>query len=158
MPDSRSVQDAAITSDAVIRAVLRRHIQRAFDRREFTRAGLAEESGVNIHTIDTILSRDPGKHRRIAAEDAFCLAYCLGEIAVSALLGTIHYSATRRDGQLSPRQVVAEVLPHLSTIAAAEADGRIDHTEAPACRDAADSIIATVAHLSSANTGGNHHD
>jgi hypothetical protein len=151
MPDNNSAQNGAIASDERIRNVLRRHIQRAYDTREFHRATLADESGVGIHTIDQIVSRDAAKHRRIAAEDALNIAYTLGEAAVSALIGCIHYSASRNDGdEMAPAQIVAAMLPHVSTIATAAADGRFDHTETPAVQEAADQIIATVLPLSSA--------
>lgn len=53
-------------------------------------------------------------------------------------------------GQPDPRQIVADGLREFTIIAEAAADGRIDHTEAPRCKDAADKIIATVLPLSSA--------
>jgi hypothetical protein len=126
-------------------------VQRAYDKREFSRETLSRESGVNIHHIDAIVSRDPAKHRRIASSDALNLAYTLGEDAVAAYVGCIHYTATRHNPEaVAPAQLIANVLPHVSTIAQAAADGRIDHLEAPACRDAADHIIAIVTPLSSA--------
>lgn len=154
MTDHESVQSNAVTSDERIRNVLRRHIQRAYDLREFTRDSLERESGVKVCHIDKIISRDPIK-RRIAVEDAFCLAYTLGDDAVSALIGTIHYTAQRADDSeaLQLGQVVATGLQAFSTIATAAADGRIDHTEAPACQEAADMLIATIMPLSSAGKG-----
>jgi len=148
----QSVQNGAITSDERIRNVLRRHIKRAYDNRDFTRLSLATESRVNVHTIDAIVSRDASKQRRVACEDALCIAYALGEEAVSALLATIQYAARPLDDgdAMQPMLVAATAMQHLSTIATAAADGRIDHTEAPACREAADLIIATVLPLSSA--------
>ena len=146
-----SVQSTAITSDERIRNVLRRQIQKAYDRNEFTRASLAEESGVNIHQIDAIVSRDKAKHRRVAAEDAFCLAYTIGDEAVSALVATIRYTARRTDApeELSVPSIVAEGVQHFTVIAQAASDGRIDHTEKPICEQAADALIATVLPLSS---------
>lgn len=151
MAEPQSVQSSGITSDEQIRNVLRRQIQKAYDKRLFNRATLALESGVNIHTIDAIVSRDAAKHRRIATEDSFNLAYTLGEEAVAALVGTICYTASRaRPDGVDVGRIVASILPHVSTIAIAASDGRIDHTEAPDCRDAADNIIATMLPLSSA--------
>lgn len=151
MRDNESVRTSAATSDERIQNVMRRHIRKALDNGEFTRATLAEESGVNIHCIDMILSRDPAKKRRVSAEDALCLSYTLGDAAVSALVGTIHYTASRPDSDaLAPMMIAAQAMSGLSIIAAAAADGRIDHLEEPACRDAADMIIATVKPLSSA--------
>lgn len=151
MTDLQAVQSSAVTSDERIRNVLRRLIRKAYDRGDFSRASLAEDSGVSIHQIDQIVSHDPAKHRRVAAEDALCLAYSLGEQAVSALVGVIGFTASRRDAEaIACNQIVADILPHISTIAQAAADGRIDHTEAPMCREAADQIISKVVPLSSA--------
>lgn len=151
MTDSNSVQNGAIASDEQIRNVLRRHIQRAYDRREFNRAQLEAESGVNVYTIDQIVSRDPAKHRRICATDAFNLAYTLGEDCVSALIGVIHYTARRVDApEVDAHHIVASALPHMATIATAAADGRFDHTERPAVREAADQLVAVFMPLSSA--------
>lgn len=151
MPECTSVQSSVITSDERIRNVLRRHIQKAYDVRAFTREGLAQESKVNVYQIDQIISRDPAKQRRVSAEDALCLAYTLGDEAVSALIGTINYTASRPDTEtMGPMMMAATAMSGLSVIATAAADGRIDHTEAPACREAADMIIATMMPLSSA--------
>lgn len=147
-----SAQSDAITSDERIRNALRRHIQRSYDTRDFTRASLATESRVNIYTIDAIVSRDPAKNRRVTAEDALCLTYALGAEAVNALMATIGYAA-RHQGEgdaMQPMLVAATAMQHLSTIATAAADGRFDHTEVGPCREAADMIIATVLPLSSA--------
>lgn len=152
MTDGRnSAQIGSITSDEQIRNVLRRHILRAYDNKVFTRTGLADESGVTIHQIDQILSRDAAKQRRVAIEDAFNLAYTLGDAAVSGLLATIHYTARRAgdDDAMAPMMIAATAMQGLSVIATAAADGRIDHAEQPLCRDAADLIIATVKPLSS---------
>lgn len=151
MPDNDSVRNGAISSDEHIRNVLRRHIRKALDTREFTRETLASESRVNIHTIDAILSRDPAKKRRVAAEDALCLVYALGDEAVSAFIGLIGYTARHPDADvMSPMMIAATALQGVSVIATAAADGVFDHTERPLCREAADMIIATVTPLSSA--------
>ncbi|HEX8414751.1 MAG TPA: hypothetical protein VF637_12825 [Sphingomicrobium sp.] len=146
-----SAQSGSITSDERIRNVLRRHIQRAYDNHVFTRAALAEESGVSVCQIDQIVSRDAAKQRRVAIEDAFNLAYTLGDAVVNGLLATIHYTARRTsdDDAMAPMMIAAVAMQGLSVIANAAADGRIDHMEQPGCRDAADLIIATVKPLSS---------
>lgn len=155
MSDNGSVPNIGITSDERIRNVLRRHISKALDSREFTRESLAAETGVNIHTIDAIKTHDKAKHRRIAAEDAFCIAYTLGSAAVNALIGTIHYTAQHADErvEVAPMLMAANAMTGLAVITKAVADGRIDHTEAHECRDAADMIIASVMPLSSAGEG-----
>ena len=152
MADNASVQNARMASDERIRELLRRHIQRAYDSRTFTRTQLAAESGVNVYQIDAIMSRDVAKQRRVACEDALCLAYTLGDSCVTGLVAQIAYTA-RREGEadpLSPMMIAATAMTGLSVIASAAADGRIDHTESGPCRDAADLIMATVKPLSSA--------
>lgn len=151
MPRDNSAQSVSAASDEQVRNVLRRHIQRSYDRREFNRAQLEAESGVNVHTIDAIVSRDPAKHRRITAADALSIAYTLGDDAVAALVGVIHYTARRIDAdEVDAHHIVASALPHMATIASAAADGRFDHTERPAVQEAADHLVATFLPLSSA--------
>jgi hypothetical protein len=153
MTASTSAQTGPIVSDERIRDTLRRQIERAYNvDRSFSRATLASESGVSVHTLDQIMSRNPEKKRRVTMEDAFSIAQLLGDRAVSALLSTIGYTARRMDepDALQPMLIAATAMAHLSTIATAAADGRIDHTEQPGCQEAADMIIATVLPMSSA--------
>jgi len=152
MPEANSVRSSAVTSDERIQNALRRNIRKALDSGDFTRASLAEESGVNIHCIDMILTRDPAKKRRLSGEDMLNLAYTLGDAAVNAVMATIQYGAQRLDeaSELNVNGIVASGLQQFSIIATAAADGRIDHQEEPACQEAADQIIATFLPLSSA--------
>jgi len=157
MTASTSAQTGPIVSDERIRDTLRRQIERAYNvDRSFSRATLASESGVSVHTLDQIMSRNPEKKRRVTMEDAFSIAQLLGDRAVSALLSTIGYTARRMDepDALQPMLIAATAMAHLSTIATAAADGRIDHTEQPGCQEAADMIIATVLPMSSAGRQG----
>ena len=151
---SNSVPTAPIVSDATVRETLRRQIDRAINitPRAFTRTSLAQESGVNVYTIDSILSRDEAKHRRIALADALSIAQVLGERAVNAILADIGFAFARPAGdadEMQPTIMAATALAKLSVIATAAADGRIDHLEMPACRDAADELIATIKPISS---------
>lgn len=151
---SNSVREEPIVSDATVRETLRRQIDRAVNvpPRPFSRASLAQESGVNIHTIDAILTRDPAKHRRVALADALSIAQVLGERAVNAILADIGFIARSLDEPEGPdlRTLTADALKHMSIIASAAADGKIDHVEEPATTEAADMLIATVLPLSSA--------
>lgn len=52
--------------------------------------------------------------------------------------------------EVDAHHIVATALPHMATIATAAADGRFDHTERPAVREAADQLVATFLALSSA--------
>jgi hypothetical protein len=150
MQDEITALNEGATSDERIRAVLGRHIKRAYDRRLFTRATLASESGVHISQIDQIVSHDPAKQRRVTAEDALNLAYALGESAVMALMGCIYYAAFRpARTDATPSQIVADGMRQLTIIAEAAADGRIDHTERHGCIEAADRLIMLVSPISS---------
>lgn len=150
---SNTAQNGPTVSDTRLRDALRRQIDRAINiDHDFTREQLAEDSGVNIYTIDAIMSRDVAKHRRIKLDDAMSLAWVIGDRAVNALVAVIGFIARRADepGTVSCAQIVADGLADFSIIAAAAADGRIDHTEVEPCRRAADHLIATVLPLSSA--------
>jgi hypothetical protein len=151
---SNSVQSQPVVSDDRIRDTLRRELDRAINiERTFTRAGLSLESGVNVHTIDAIMSRDPAKQRRVRMADAWSLSMVLGGRAVNLLLALIGYGGAKpldEADEMHPMVLAAAAMAHLSTIATAASDGRIDHTEEPLCREAADMLIATVMPLSTA--------
>lgn len=151
---SNDVRNGPLFSDERLRNVLRRQIDRVINvEKSRTRQQLAEDSGVNIYAIDAIMSADAAKKRRIAIEDAFSLAYTIGERAVNALLMEIGYGgAAPLSDPAEPdlSHLVANGLRHFSVIANALADLRIDHTEQPATTEAADHLIATVLPLSSA--------
>ena len=145
---SNSVPNDPIVSDATMRDTLRRHIHRAVNMppRAFTRPTLAQESGVNIHTIDAILSTDAAKHRRVALADGLAIASVLGERAVNALLADIGYGGAKpldEVGEPHPIEDVAKAMGAFNVFVQAAADDRIDHVEGPAVRDAADTLVAT---------------
>ena len=114
----------------------------------WTVESLAVASGVKKDTIKGWLE---GKEPSLSK--ALSIAVVIGERAVNSILALIGYGgATPLDepDEMNPALITATALAHLSTIAAAAADGRIDHTEQPACQLAADHLIATVLPLSSA--------
>lgn len=147
MSAADTVQTEPLVSDTKLRDALRRQIDRAINvDRTFTRQQLALESGVNVHTIDAVLSRDPGKHRTVGGAVALSIACVLGSRCVNVILALIGYTGSPLDeaSEEQPCAVVGEIARGLSVIAAAAADNRFDHTERPAVTDAADLIIATV--------------
>lgn len=154
MHGCNSARNSPVVSDAAVRETLRRQIDRAINvpPRAFSRTSLAQESGVNVHTIDSILSRDEAKHRRIALADALSIAQVLGERAVNAILADIGFIAKPLDDVEGPdlRTLTADALKHIAVIASAAVDGKIDHVEEPATTEAADMLIATVLPISSA--------
>lgn len=113
---------------------------------------LQTATGIPARTIKSY--RVEGKEPSLST--GLLLLGVLGPDAVNAMLSTIGYTGAKPiDGpdEADPRRLVAEILPHVSTIATAAADGRIDHNEEPGCTQAADCIIATVLPLSSMASG-----
>ena len=147
MPDHSSVPNALVCGHqsvcAKVQAVLR-----SAQAKGWTDAQLEELSGVPARTIKSY--RIEGKEPGLA--NILSLAVVLGQSAINPLLSLIGYVASPMDeaDDMAPAQIVADSLKALSVIALAAADGRIDHTEAPLCRDAADEMIAAVLSLSSA--------
>lgn len=114
----------------------------------WTLDGIAEASGVSKGTIRGWL--EEGKEPSFSK--AMSVAVVLGRRAVNTLLALIGYggaSPLDEVDEMQPMVIAAGAMSHLAVIAQAAADGRIDHTERPACRDAADHIIAIVQPLSS---------
>jgi len=115
------------------------------------RQQLADAARINVHTLDAI--RKTGEGCRPAGVGVTLSLCCvMGERSVNGLLAHIGYSgAAALDDQphRNVSEIVANVLPDLSTIAQAAIDGRIDHTEEPGCRAAADHIIAELLPISS---------
>lgn len=106
-------------------------------------------SGVPARTIKSyrVEGKDP------SLSNALSLLSALGPDALNAVLSAVGYAGAKPLGdsdELDARKIVADVLPHISTIAQAAADGRIDHTEQSECEAAADHIIAAVLPLSKA--------
>jgi len=115
----------------------------------WTDDALEQASGVPARTIKSY--RVEGKEPSLS--NALSLAVVLGPRAVNSILALIGYGGAKpldEADDLCVNALVATGLQHFSTIATAAADGRIDHIEAPLCREAADHIIATVMPLSSA--------
>lgn len=147
MSDKQSVPDATLCSrDSVcerLGAVLR-----AAQGAGWTDDALAGLSGVCARTIKSY--RIEGKEPSLS--NALSLAVVIGPKALNPILALIGYHAKPLDeaDALNPNMIVASILPHVSTIATAAADGRIDYTERPGCQRAADNIIELVMPLSSA--------
>jgi len=147
MPDTSSASDASIVShDRVCQLV--QGILRAATAKGWTDAQLSELSGVPARTIKSY--RVEGKEPSLS--NALSLALIIGPQAINTMLAAIGYVARPLDeaDSLCPAKVVADGLAAFSVIANAAADGRIDHVEAVACREAADTIIATVLPLATA--------
>ena len=144
--------ESIVTRDRVI-DVIRGELRTAITvQRRFTIDQIAAASGVKVRAIRTYMANDPTEAREPCLAAALSLAVVLGPRAVSAIVALIGYAATPLDeaDELQPMQMVADMMQPLATIAAAAADGRIDHIELPGCKNAADLIIAAVLPLSSA--------
>jgi hypothetical protein len=149
-----SVQFEGLVSDNDLQAWLAKEIHRYLHiRPRKTREQLAEDSGVNIWTIDALRSTDLSKRRPLHPGQLLSLCYAMGDRAVNGLLAHIGYGGASLLGEgetLQVGSVVAEGMRHLTVIATAAADGKIDHTEQPQCQQAADDLIAAVIPISSA--------
>lgn len=147
MATSPSVPEVSLVSRDSVRIAVQAAL-RAAQVEGWTDGKLEQLSGVPARTIQSY--RIDGKEPSLS--NALSLAVVLGPRALNALLALIGYVARPLDeaDELNVNALVATGLTHFSTIATAAADGRIDHIEAPICREAADNIIATVMPLSSA--------
>lgn len=123
-------------------------VLRAAQASGWTDASLEQASGVDARAIKSY--RIEGKEPPLSV--ALSLAGVLGPRALNPIMALIGYVAKPLDeaDEMQPMMIAALAMSHLSTIASAAADGRIDHTERPMCREAADLLIATVLPLSSA--------
>jgi hypothetical protein len=149
---NNSAQNEPIVSDERMRNELRGALYTAIHiERTVSRDSLSTKSGVNIHTIDQILSTDVAKHRPIHANQMLSLAFAAGPRATNTVLALIGYVGTPLDeGQsVQPMQLVAEAMADLSAIASAAADNIFDHTERPRVEHAADHMIEILTPISS---------
>lgn len=143
-----SVSDSPVIGPDRVSTVVQ-GILRSAQLKGWTDEALGEASGLKPRTIKSY--RVDGKQPCLA--NALSLAGVLGKPAVNALLALIGYGGARpldEHDEVKPMEVVATLLPHISSIAQAASDGRFDHAEMPGVRAAADQIIATMVPLSSA--------
>lgn len=147
MRDNTAVADVGLVSPESVRNRVQA-VLRAAQAEGWTDPMLESLSGVPARTIKSY--RAEGKEPSLS--NALSLAVVIGPKALNPLLALIGYVAKPLDeaDALNPNLIVASILPHVSTIATAAADGRIDHLERPNCQQAADQIIEAVMPLSSA--------
>lgn len=147
MPDQSSVSTSPLCSRESVCDRLQA-ILRGAQAAGWTDETLEGLCGVPARTIKSY--RVEGKEPSLS--NALSLAVVIGPKALNPMLALIGYVAKPLDeaDALSPHLIVASILPHVSTIATAAADGRFDHIERPKCREAADQIIEAVMPLSSA--------
>lgn len=147
MSVNASVDKVALCSHDRVCSVMS-SILRGAKLRGFTDEQLEELSGVSARSIKSyrVEAREP------SLSAALSIGCALGSWALNAILAEIGYCARPLDeaDELHAGEVVAKGMAHLSVIANAAADGRIDHLEQGDCQKAADEIIATVLPLSSA--------
>lgn len=146
LQSSNSADDGEIVSPDRVRFTIQ-GILRAAQAQGWTDDSLAAASGVKASTIKGY--RVEGKEPSLSK--ALSLAVVIGPGAINPLLAMIGYAARPLDeaDAITPMQMTAQAMQHLSTIASAAADGRIDHIERPLVRQAADMLIATVLPVSS---------
>ncbi len=143
---SNSVDDQPIVAPDRVRLAVQ-GVLRAAQVAGWTDDSLAAASGVKATTIKGY--RVEGKEPSLSK--ALSLAVVIGPAAINPLLAMIGYAARPLEDAdaICPMQMTASAMQHLSTIAMAAADGRIDHIEKPIVREAADMLIATVLPVSS---------
>ena len=110
---------------------------------------LADAAGIDVRALRCY--RNEGREPTLSR--ALALLLVLGRTDLNRILDIIGYKAVPLDeaGRIPHAgKVVASSMASLSTLATAAADGRFDHTELPACRQAADALIECVLPLSSA--------
>jgi hypothetical protein len=147
MTARQSVPEVSLCSrDSVCERV--QAVLRAAQGAGWTDDALASLSGVPARTIKSYRVED----KEPSLSNALSLAVVIGPKALNSVLALIGYHAKPLEDAdaINPALIVATLLPHVTTIAKAGADGRIDHLEQPECTEAADHIIATVMPLSSA--------
>lgn len=153
MTASPSAETGSIVSRDRVTAAIRTELRTAIVvERRLTVDQLATASGVSVRAIRSYMANDAGEVREPCLSSALSIAVVLGTRCLNAILALVGYAARPLDeeDQPCPMMIAATSMGHLATIAAAAADGRIDHTEEQPVRAAADMIIATLVPLSSA--------
>lgn len=148
MPVNQSASDLSTAGRDRVLTLTQVILQRA-QRSGWTDEALGAACGVSPRAIKSY--RVEGKEPCLT--NALSIVCILGSSEVNRLLSVIGYGGARpldEPDDLDARQITATILRNASIIADAATDGRIDHTEQPACRDAADAIIAAVMPLASA--------
>jgi hypothetical protein len=149
-----TVEDFAVVSRNRVTDAVRMALHIAINvERRFTVLELAAQSGVKVRAIRSYMSQDETEVREPSLSAALSLALVLGPRTVNAILSIIGYGGAKPmadEDELPPMEIIAAVVAPLNTLVQAASDGRFDHTERAACRDAADQIIAAVMPLSSA--------
>lgn len=153
MADAKSVQDEGLFSDVTLQDWICGEIHRFLHvEKVMSRQQLADAAGISVDMLDAIRKTGEGR-RKLGPAAMLCLCLVMGQRRVNGLLAFIGYAGAKpldEAGVSSVRDIVANILPHLSTIAGAAKDGVIDHTEEPSTTSAADRIILEVLPLSSA--------
>jgi len=147
MSQDQSADDVPLVSPQSVCETVQ-SILRAAQVAGWTDDALEQATGLKARRIKSY--RVEGKEPSLSA--ALSLAVVLGTRHLNTMLARIGYIARPLDeaDELQPMQIAADAMGHLSTIARAAADNRIDHSEKPVTTEAADMLIATVLPLSSA--------
>lgn len=153
MSDISAAEESGIVSRDRVTSTLRTLLRSRVDiERTMTAEHISQLSGVKIRAVRSYMANDPAELRQPPLSAALSIAVVLGPTAVNAILALIGYGgATPLDepDEMAPGLIVAELVEQTSVIARAAADGRIDHTEQPMTRKAADAAIAALLPLSS---------
>lgn len=151
MADNSSVPETALVSSNRVTETIGTLLHVAVNvERRFTAEQIATASGVSKHTIRGYMRNED--RREPSLGNALSIAVVLGQGAINQIMALIGYVARPLEDEdaACPMVLTAGAMARLSIIAAAAADGRIDHMEAPGVRRATDELIQIVTPLSSA--------
>lgn len=158
MIDPASAAESAIVSRDRVTALIRALLHaRVIVERSMSVETIATLSGVKVRAIRSYMASDPAELREPPLHAALSIAVVLGKGAVNAMLSLIGYGGAEpldEPDARAPGLIVAEIIDATAPIARAAADGRIDHTEEPDVRRAADRIVAAALSLSSMKDAG----
>lgn len=147
MPDQSSVEEAGVVAADRVQERVAAALKAAHAK-GWSDEDLAELTKIKARRIKSY--RLEGRCPTLPA--LLSLAVVLGQDLLNPVLSLVGHAARPLDeaDEVNPGQIVATGLRHFTIIADAAADGRIDHTERPRCREAADKLIEAVLPLSSA--------
>lgn len=154
-PGGTDARTSPVASDERLKNALRLQLDRVINiERTKTRAELASDAGVNVSQIDAVLHSDPGKKRRLKAEDMMSLAWAMGERAVNAMLATISYGGAEPltdPSSAGAMERVADAICEVGIVASAVArgGGKVRHGDDKKTREAADKAIRDMLPFSS---------
>lgn len=151
-----SAADSSIVSRDRVIDIVRRELRTAIfvEKRFSDLKAVADAAGLESRAVRTYMANDPTERREPCASALLSLAVVLGPRCVNAVLALIGYGGAEpldEPDNLEPMALVGEMMGNVAIIAQAAARGksRIQHTDEPAVRHAADELVAEALKFSS---------